>query len=228
VNTLKVKTVSPATLLGLFTTLIGFWLIAKAYYTAARLLNLTGPWTAPIYTLAQITGFTVLLYVLKKENQPFSSIWFGEGRLKDLSYAALFLTAAWVLWGILDYTGAVLGIPKTAWWKRWQVSSPPDIIPVAILALAAAFFEEIFYRGYAITRLYSLTNNLALASAVSIGFFTLIHCSFGPRTMLCILGWTTIDTLLFIHRKSTKASFYYHAINNTIVYIIFPLTGLWK
>ena len=187
-NTLKVKTVSPATLLGLFTTLIGFWLIAKAYYTAARLLNLTGPWTAPIYTLAQITGFTVLLYVLKKENQPFSSIWFGEGRLKDLSYAALFLTAAWVLWGILDYTGAVLGIPKTAWWKRWQVSSPPDIIPVAILALAAAFFEEIFYRGYAITRLYSLTNNLALASAVSIGFFTLIHCSFGPRTMLYILG----------------------------------------
>ena len=58
----------------------------------------------------------------------------------------------------------------------------------SVVVEQGAYILKFTAKGYAITRLYSLTNNLALVSAVPIGFFTLIHCSFGPRTMLYILG----------------------------------------
>lgn len=46
--------------------------------------------------------------------------------------------------------------------------------------------------------------------------------------MLCIFEWAIVDTLLFIEARSTWASFYFHAINNFIVYIIFPLARFWR
>ena len=226
---LRVETRSPATFLGLFVSLVGFWLIANALYFAYYALGgARTSWSALLYTLAQLVGFALLLYVLKKEGQPFSTVWLGSGGLRDFAYAMAFLLLAWVAWWLLDALGAALGIPEVRWWERWAVATPLDVVPIAAFSLAAAFFEEVFYRGYAITRLYSLTGNIALASAVSIAFFTLLHYVFGPRVMLCILGWGTIDTLLFLYRKSTKATFYYHAVNNAVVYALFPLLGLWK
>lgn len=226
---LKVQTKGGATLLGLFVSLIGFRLLADALYFAYH--SLGGPrtsWSTLIYTLAQLVGFAVLLYVLKREGQPFSSVWFGSGGLGDFAYAMAFLLLAWIAWWLLDALGAALGIPEVKWWERWPVATPIDVLPIAVFSLAAAFFEEVFYRGYAITRLYSLTGNMALAAAVSIAFFTVLHSVFGPRVMLCILGWGTIDTLLFLYRKSTKASFYFHITNNAVVYVLFPLLGMWR
>ncbi len=214
--------------LGLFDALIGFWLLAKLYYAVGGLLGLTGPWTALIYTGAQATGFAVLLYVLRREGNTLSSVWLGGRGPRELAYALAFLAAAWVLWGLLSALGAALGLPEYRWWSRWGVRGPLDVLPVGAMAVAAAFFEETFYRGYAITRLYTFTGSMALAAAVSIAFFTLIHLFFGPRVMLCILGWAVLDTLLFIYRRSTWASFYYHVVNNAIVYIVFPLAGLWR
>lgn len=88
----------------------------------------------------------------------------------------------------MEFIGSAIGIPDVKWRRRWNVTTPSDLIPIAVYSLAAAFFEEVFYRSYAITRLYSLTGNLALSAAISIIFFTLIHYFFGPRVMLCILG----------------------------------------
>lgn len=225
----KIVAKKSITLLGLFVTLIGFWLIARALYFAYYVLGgSTTSWSGLLYTLAQLIGFAFLLYVLKKERQPFSTIWFGGGGLGDLAYAMVFLILAWITWMLLYSLGWFLGFPEVKWWEKWPIATPIDVIPIATFTLSAAFFEEVFYRGYAITRLYSLTGSIALASLASIVFFTLIHYSFGPRVMLCILGWGTIDTLLFLYRRSTKASFYFHLTNNAIVYVLFPLIGIWR
>ena len=225
----RVKPRIPATLIGLFISLTGVLLLAHAFYSLYYMLG--GPsisWSALIYTLAQLIGFLILLYVLRMEGQPFSTIWFGRGDLRDYAYALAFLILAWIVWGAMDFLGRVLGIPEVRWWERWPINSPLDVLPIGVFALAASFFEEIFYRGYAITRLYSLTGNIILASIISIAFFTLLHHVFGPRVMLCILGWGTIATILFILRRSTKASFYLHLTNNAIVYVLFPLIWPWR
>jgi len=225
----RIKPRMPATLIGLFISLIGVPLLARAFYFLYYMLG--GPsisWSALIYTLAQLTGFLILLYVLRMEGQPFSTIWFGRGGLRDYGYALAFLILAWIIWGALDFLGRGLGIPEVRWWERWPINSPLDVLPIGVFALAASFFEEIFYRGYAITRLYSLTGNIVLASIISIAFFILLHHVFGPRVMLCILGWGTIVTILFIFRRSTKASFYLHLTNNAIVYVLFPLIWPWR
>ena len=216
------------TYLGLFVSLVGFWLLAELYYAIAHAVVFGGSWSSLVYTMAQVTGFLVLLYILRLEGRDLSSIWFGERGLTELGIAMIFLLVVWVLWGLLDYLGSLLGIPEKTWWRAWSVRSPMDVIPLFIFSQAAAFFEETFYRGYAITRLYKLTDNLLLSAAISIAFFTLIHLFFGPRVMLCMLGWAIVDTALFIYRESTWASFYFHSMNNLIVYTIFPLKGLWR
>ncbi len=226
---LKVNVNKPYTLLGLFISLIGFMLIAEAfYYVYYHLGGAHVSWSTLIYTVAQLIGFAILTYVLKKERQSFSTVWFGEGGLRDFAYAMAFLVLAWIAWGLLGAIASALGIPEYKWWERWNVATPLDVLPMAIFSLSAAFFEEVFYRGYAITRLYSLTNNMPLSAIISIVFFTALHYVFGLKVMICILGWGTIDTLLFLYRKSTKASFYYHFVNNATVYVLFPLLGMLR
>ncbi len=219
---LRVKVRTPATLLGLLLSLAGYWLLADALYLVYH--SLGGPrtaWSTLIYTASQAIGLALLLLVLRGEGNGFDTVWFGRGGRGDLAYALAFLVLAWAVWGALDALGAALGVPEVRWRERWPVAAPLDLVPIAVFSLSAAFFEEVFFRGYAITRLYSLTGNVVLASAVSVACFTALHHVFGPRVMLCILGWGTVDTLLFLHRRSTKASFYFHFMNNAIVYVLF-------
>jgi len=69
----------------------------------------------------------------------------------------------------------------------------------------------------------SLIGVLLLAHA-----FYFLHYIFGPRVMLCILGWGTIVTILFVLRRSTKASFHLHLTNNAIVYVLLPSIWPWR
>ena len=224
----KFKVKRGVTHAGLFVALLGYLVIATAYYSVARVIGFSGPWSSLIYTAAQLTGFLILLYIVRLEGEGFDSLWFGKGGLRELAVATVFLLAAFIAWWLLDILGALLGIPAYRWWERWATRSAVDLVPMLIFGLAAAFFEETAYRGYAITRLYTLTDNLALSAAISILFFTLLHLYFGPRVMLCILGWGTIDTILFLYRQSTKTTFYYHATNNFLVYFLFPLLGMLR
>jgi len=75
----RVKPRIPATLVGLFLSLTGV-LLAHAFYSLYYMLG--GPsisWSALIYTLAQLTGFLILLYVLRMESSRSPRSGSGEG-----------------------------------------------------------------------------------------------------------------------------------------------------
>ncbi len=192
-------------------------------------MGVRGLWTVLSYTLAQVTGFAALLLVMRWEGSDWSSVWFGERGTRVFAESMVFLVAAWVLWWFLYWIGGQLGL-GTGYLEeitRKGLNHPSEIVAFLTWGVSAAFFEETFYRGYSITRLHSLTGNLILSAVISIAFFTLLHLYFGPRIMLCILGWAILDTWLFL-RRGTYASFYYHLVNNLLVYGLFPALSLLR
>ncbi len=216
-----------AKFIGLFISLIGFWLLTPIYRSLLNSLGVKGLWSVLSYTMAQLTGFLLLLMVLRLEDSSLDSVWFGTRDLTTFLHSMGFLLIGWIVWGFLDWVGSAigLGLGRLAEMRRGGLSSPIDLIPMAVWGLAASFFEETFYRGYALTRLLEITGNVWISSAISIAFFTLIHLFFGPRVMLCILGWSVVITVLFF-RKGTYASFYYHLVNNLLAYVLLPSLSL--
>jgi CAAX protease family protein len=95
---------------------------------------------------------------------------------------------------------------------------------LALLGLfSAAFFEEVFYRGYLIERLTLLTGSLRLAASVSWLSFTLIHLEFfglGPTLQISILAAALV--LTYTIERSVWPCMVVHGINNTFAYLLFP------
>ncbi len=94
------------------------------------------------------------------------------------------------------------------------------------LFFTGTFLEEIFYRGYLIERVTSLTGKTWLAGVISWTAFTFIHLTFfglGPT----LAGGILAAGLVFVYLKerSVWPCFVVHGINNAFGYIIAPL--LW-
>ena len=212
---------------GLVISLIGSWLITPLYRELMTSLGVSGVWAILSYTIAQVTCFALLLLVMRWEGSELGSVWFGDRRFKAFLESMAFLAVAWVLWGFLYWLGGLLNLGTGYLDETLKrgLGHPSEIVAFLSWGLLAAFFEETFYRGYSITRLYSLTGNLVASAAISITFFTFIHLYFGPRVMLCILGWAILDTWLFL-RKGTYASFYYHLVNNVLADGLLPVLSL--
>ena len=86
--------------------------------------------------------------------------------------------------------------------------------------MGAAFFEEAFFRGYALTRLPKVINNTTLSVIISVIAFAAIHLRYGLGLFIYMIVWALIISLLFLATKSTWSCFLYHAINNLIVNFI--------
>jgi membrane protease YdiL (CAAX protease family) len=200
-------------ILGLFVAIPGYYGLAVLLYAVVR-PDPDNPWGALIYTFSQLVGFTVLLQVAKKEGGGFRSIYVGKLGLREIVLAVSLWLVAFTLWLPVNYVLGHLGIS----WSRWGYSVQGfNALPVAIWALGAAFFEEAFFRGYALTRLPKLINSTTASVAVSVLAFAAIHLWFGLALFIYMIVWASIISVLFLITRSTWSCFLYHAINNVVV-----------
>jgi len=92
------------------------------------------------------------------------------------------------------------------------------------LFLTGTFLEEVFYRGYLIERLISLTRKRWLAAIISWLAFTLVHLKFfglGPTIDISILSAAFV--LLYLKERSIWPCVVLHGINDVFGFLIFPL-----
>ncbi len=205
---------------GLFIALIGFYLLALGLYAAARIAgaDLTSPWTLLLYTASQLVGFGILW---RLEGLP--ALYHGGLSQSTILRALVFWLIAFGLWYPLSLIFRALGLPVGSSWGFWPRQGLWTV-PVAIWAVGAAFFEEGFYRGYAVPRLTPALRSTVAAVLVSSAFFGLIHLRFGVFLAFYTFVFGLIAGVLYVSTRSTWACFVYHLVNNVVVdFVIYGL-----
>ena len=95
------------------------------------------------------------------------------------------------------------------------------------LFLTGTFLEEIFYRGYLIERLTSLTGKSWLAGITSWTAFTFVHLKFfglGPTLEVGVLAAGLV--IIYLKERSIWPCIVIHGINGAFSFLIAPLLML--
>jgi membrane protease YdiL (CAAX protease family) len=123
---------------------------------------------------------------------------------------------AFSAWYPLSLLAKSLGIPTESSWGWWQWQGL-WFLPIALWATGAAFFEEGFFRGYAIPKLTNLLRSPLMALLLSSVAFGLLHGRFGLFLSVYTALFGLIVGTLYLQTRSTWACFAFHLVNNWVV-----------
>lgn len=154
---------------------------------------------------------SLLFYIVFVERQRFRSVGFVRPGSMDalivLGSCALMLVGLGLLQFVMfprlgihseDKVGSLQRAPT--WW-------------LAVSAIRAGVMEELFFRGYAITRLTALTRNRWFAAGISLIAFSAAHLgSWSWPQMIVAAYGGLILTLLFLWRGNLWANMAAHAV----------------
>ena len=174
-------------------------------------IGATNPWTVLCYTLSQ---FLVFLALWKMDG--FAAMYHGTLRRREVILAFSFWLVAFMAWYPLHLLFGFFGLPTQSSWGWWEKEGF-WFIPIALWAIGAAFFEEAFFRGYAIPQLTKLLRSPVSALLISSFAFGLLHGRFGIFLSVYTFLFGLVAGLLYLKTHSTWACFVYHLVNNLIV-----------
>ena len=127
-----------------------------------------------------------------------------------------------VIWMVNDFVLKATGLEGL---KSLQPMIRQYSFPVLFsLFLTGTFLEEIFYRGYVIERITSLTGKSWLAGLISWITFTFVHIKFfglGPTLDVGILSAGLV--ILYLKERNIWPCVIVHGINDMFGFLIFPL-----
>ena len=170
-----------------------------------------------------ILGLTGLLLwiVVKRERLPLTSIGLGFDRpgRSVLRGLALLVVLFVVLLGILAGYSA-LGI------KYGEGAKIAPSLWVALLTVVrAGISAEVFYRGFALERLESLSGSKRAATAIVILFFAAFHYRQGLAGIFIALVIGAILTLFYLWKRDLLAAIVAHFMVDFIPNVALPLLG---
>jgi len=148
----------------------------------------------------------LLWLVIARERQPLSSIGLGPAPLWTslawgLACTLLMAVGIAVAFGLLR----LLDLHQD---PNFRISSSPWI--TTLIVIRAAIAEELFYRGYAITRLEALTGRRWIAALVPLALYAAFHYRLGAAGMLIALVLGAIFTGFFLWKRNLIANMLTH------------------
>lgn len=208
------------TLAGLAIALLGIPVIV----TGQRLLSPSPTASGAVVTreIAILALTACLLWIAaSRERQPLSSIGFRAsriGRSLTWGFALAIVCFAAVLACLAIYS--VLGV------HYGEGAAISRSLPVTLLTVfRAAISEEIFYRGYAIERLQSLTGSKWIAAAISLAAFAGFHFRQGPAGVVLALVLGSIITGYYLWKRDLLAAMFAHFLVDFVPNVLLPAFG---
>jgi membrane protease YdiL (CAAX protease family) len=197
----RIRAVGVLLALGFFSLPVGSWVHDEA--------GLVNRLEYELIVWAWVVG--MMLYVVRVERRPLSSIGFRALGLKD---GILAIVAGILILASLAFMLLVV-FPALHWSESSQIASIsrlPYWLNVLIV-VRAAVSEEILFRGYPIERLEELTGSRAVAGVVTCAVFTLDHISFWGWHHMFIAGLAGAAlTILYLWRRNIRVNMIAHFI----------------
>jgi membrane protease YdiL (CAAX protease family) len=195
--------------------------LVSGWFTAFRV-----PLTTRNVLLREIILFAlaalVLFIIRRKEHLGWDSI--------GLQRPALSNTFKWVL---ITFAGVVVALSVAfGFIKLFKLpvgssdSAAWDALPTWVLLVViirAGFVEELFYRGYAIERLQSLTGNLTFAAGIPLLIFAVSHYRQGWAGIIIALLTGAVLTGVYVCKRNLWITITVHFIGDFIPNILVPL-----
>jgi len=177
--------------------------------------------------MAVLVEWLILLILLafwipKIEGNKLESIGFGKFKWKHLWMGILTYLILMVVWTGSGFALKSIGLEGLRSLQPMIKEYTPLIL--FSLFLTGTFLEEVFYRGYLIERLTSLTGRRWLGAIVSWLAFTFVHLKFfglGPTLDVGILSAGLV--ILYLKERSIWPCIIIHGINDAFGFLIFPL-----
>lgn len=214
--------IRPATLAGLAIALLGIPAIVQGFRAVFGPPASTPPFVAKELTILLAAALLIWI-VRKKEGLPLTSIGLGTSPVGKSILRGL-LGVVFCAAGL----AACVGLSKLLGWPFGQgtlgsASYEPPLWAVALAVLRAGTVEEIFYRGYALERLRSLTGNWLWYAAAPLVLFAAFHFRQGYAGILIAFVLGGILTLMYLKWRDLLANMVTHFLVDFIPNILLPL-----
>lgn len=204
---------------GLAIALLGLPAIVIAYHAIV-----TVPTTATVVAretlILALTGF-LLWIIVRREKLPLWSIGLRSDRLANSLAWGIGLTIViiFAVLAMLALYGA-LGI-------RYGEGAPiaTSVWATLLTVLRAGISEEIFYRGFALERLQSLTGSKWIAAAVTLAVFAGFHYRQGLPGIMLALVLGALMTGFYLWKRNLVAAIFAHFLVDFIPNVLLPLIG---
>jgi membrane protease YdiL (CAAX protease family) len=157
--------------------------------------------------------------VIKKSGGDFSEMGLGK---KDISFSnflsgLIFFAGAFALMIIIKASIARSGYLPEKDFAYVLPSTPGEKTFWAFLAISAALFEEICFRGFIITRLKKIAGSYWIGALAGSLAFSLGHLYQGPAGVLLTFIYGMLFAGLFIARKSVFPCIVAHFLQDIII-----------
>jgi len=177
--------------------------------------------------VAVLVEWAVLLVLLafwipKIEGNKSASIGFGKFKWRHLWLGLLTYIILMIVWIGSSFALEAIGLKGLR--SLQPMIREYSFLTRLILFVTGTFLEEIFYRGYAIERLTSLTGKKWLAGLISWAAFTIVHLKFfglGPTLDVGVLSAGLV--ILYLRERSIWPCIVVHGINGAYGFLIGPL-----
>jgi uncharacterized protein len=164
----------------------------------------------------------LLLIVRQWELLPLSSIGLSMNRLRTsllrgLWFSVILLAITVALYLLLRKFGVQLGKEGTVF--------RPSFLVVTVSMLRAGVAEEVFYRGFAIERLQSLTDSKLLAALVPLTIFALSHYQQGIGGIAAVFVLGGMLTIFYMKFRDLLANVTAHFLADFVLNVVLPLVS---
>lgn len=163
----------------------------------------------------------MLFGVLRKNGHSKLSIGWssGRGRIELLwgfaAYVSIFgyLTAVMIV--VTMIWPDVVHVMQETQERNLQRLPEMTIWSAAVFSLMVGISEEVFFRGFLLTRLRTLTRSWPVALVLTSAVFAVLHAPQGWFSVLVIVGLSLLLGLWFVWRRSLVAPIVAHALFDT-------------
>jgi len=166
----------------------------------------------------------LLLWIVKRwERLPLSSIglrvnMLRTSLLRGLWLAVLVLAVTVGLYLLLNGVGVHLGEEHSSVFH-------PSLLVVTVSMLRAGVAEEIFYRGFAVERLQSITGSKLLAGLVPLTIFAASHYRQGVGGIVAAFVLGGILTAAYMRFRDLLANITAHFLGDFVLNVVLPLVS---